>query len=483
MFIDYIIVAVVAAILYWFNYPIFQDVGKCPEGHFPPLKSLSIENIPEMLNSIEGECFFSENYDEATKQFAKLAQLAGGKISKMSIDDDLNTYVSVFEGSPDKFLVHISGTHGVEAYAGSAIQASILEYLRFSNIYSSETPEKNNLPTVIMIHALNPYGFKNNRRTNEDNIDLNRNFLTSDEFVFVKNRDPNLSYYLDLDHILNPTKKPTNSIFWNELLGFGDVLRAVFHHGTATIKRAMVSGNYHKQTGYGFGGFEYAKSTRNLMNLLIDELKIPQLAKKFVLIDVHTGLGPSGIDTLMYLTHNTTNETLINEVFPYDYDPSGLITGALKAPSPRQAMPNKISISLGGQASEYSRIKSAEEEEFNKNNDIKTQHIPKRSVEDAYSVSEGYDMTLGTIAEGFCEQLLAPGLSDENRVCVTQEFGTVPMIQVGKYAIDENYAHFWGNENEKNYYKKQLKGCFYVETKEWKRKIIYRGLKLFLQVI
>jgi hypothetical protein len=33
---------------------------------------------------------------------------------------------------------------------------------------------KNNLPTLVIVHAVNPVGFAKNRRVNEDNIDLNR---------------------------------------------------------------------------------------------------------------------------------------------------------------------------------------------------------------------------------------------------------------------------------------------------------------------
>ena len=74
---------------------------------------------------------------------------------------------------------------------------------------------------------------------------------------------------------------------------------------------------------------------------------------------------------------------------------------------------------------------------------------------------------------------------------------------VGKYAIDENYAHYYGTPrlvngkcialvfvnflslvqySEKAYYTSKFKDVFYVQTVEWKRKIVYRGLKLFVQV-
>ena len=62
-------------------------------------------------------------------------------------------------------FLHISGTHGAEAYAGSAIQIFLLE--RYAINLSKN--KSYNGPTIIFVHALNPYGMKYGRRFNEDN--------------------------------------------------------------------------------------------------------------------------------------------------------------------------------------------------------------------------------------------------------------------------------------------------------------------------
>ena len=36
---------------------------------------------------------------------------------------------------------------------------------------------------VVIVHAVNPYGFACGRRFNEDGVDLNRNVLSDDEFL------------------------------------------------------------------------------------------------------------------------------------------------------------------------------------------------------------------------------------------------------------------------------------------------------------
>ena len=68
-------------------------------------------------------------------------------------------------------VVIVSATHGVEGYAGSALQTR----------WMSERLD--HLPpgvAMVMVHALNPYGMSWVRRVNEDNVDLNRNFVDFD---------------------------------------------------------------------------------------------------------------------------------------------------------------------------------------------------------------------------------------------------------------------------------------------------------------
>ena len=68
----------------------------------------------------------------------------------------------------DSVLVIVSGTHGVEGFAGSALQRWWLDRS------ADARPEG---VRVTVVHALNPVGFSWVRRVNEDNVDLNRNFV------------------------------------------------------------------------------------------------------------------------------------------------------------------------------------------------------------------------------------------------------------------------------------------------------------------
>jgi Protein of unknown function (DUF2817) len=241
----------------------------------------------------EGECFFREDYNSARRLFLESAKAIGAEISFLPVYDKLGTDVAVVRGSDRLFVLHVSGVHGVEGFAGSSVQSAALQHL------ATIPPEQRaDFPTAVFVHALNPYGFANNRRVNEENVDLNRNFLTDDEFAFVLDRDPNYAGYVDLDNtgLMNPTSQPFSSRYTllNDAYSMGRMLYAVIRYGLLHLKRALVSGNYHKADGLGYGGTELAKSSLNLITL-VQEIGIPDGADQVVMVDVHTGLGPKGI--------------------------------------------------------------------------------------------------------------------------------------------------------------------------------------------
>mmetsp|Transcript_33245 Transcript_33245/g.63440 ORF Transcript_33245/g.63440 Transcript_33245/m.63440 type:complete len:691 (-) Transcript_33245:793-2865(-) len=115
-------------------------------------------------------------------------------------------------------IIHVSGTHGIEGYIGSAVQSRFLHELFLDNekrLTNNKNPRQNNaipssssndkvLRKVLLIHAVNPYGMRHHRRTNENNVDLNRNVLSDEMWSNVRKRDPNFVGYVDLDPMMNP---------------------------------------------------------------------------------------------------------------------------------------------------------------------------------------------------------------------------------------------------------------------------------------
>ena len=124
----------------------------------------------------DGECYFdnsfeagAEDYFVSRDKFIKLAKaMPNMEHYSLPIYNTLTTDVAIKKGTSDTVLLHISGTHGPEGFAGSSIQRSYL----YSGHRRSHKRGKAATATQIYVHALNPYGFAFNRRVNEDNIDL-----------------------------------------------------------------------------------------------------------------------------------------------------------------------------------------------------------------------------------------------------------------------------------------------------------------------
>jgi hypothetical protein len=389
--------------------------------------------------------FFSDDYFAARALFLRSAEKAGAELLSLPVFGTLVTDVAILRGigKPEKFLIHLSGIHGVEGYAGSAIQSLALDYISRHRKTDIENSERKNFPTIVFVHAVNPYGFANDRRVNEDNIDVNRNFLTEDEFAAAQARHPNYAGYVDLDNLINPKEQISSIYFLNDIYNALQTAYAVSRYGLMHIKRALVSGNYHKENGVGFGGKSQSQSVKNLINLVQGEwMGLAEAeVEEVILIDVHTGLGPSGVDTL----DSNNSPEVLQQNFPTEHNYGSPI--------------GDIGITGG----------------IHHNKSI------KGTAMDSDALS-GYDLTIG-MTSALCDNWLSQGTSRDKVTCITQEFGTVNLITVGKNMISENFAHFFGSKHDKDVYGKRYRDCFYVQTKLWKRNVARRGLIVILQAI
>eukprot|EP00189_Rhodosorus_marinus_P011052 CAMPEP_0184740430 /NCGR_PEP_ID=MMETSP0315-20130426/3459_1 /TAXON_ID=101924 /ORGANISM="Rhodosorus marinus, Strain UTEX LB 2760" /LENGTH=407 /DNA_ID=CAMNT_0027210113 /DNA_START=168 /DNA_END=1391 /DNA_ORIENTATION=- len=239
---------------------------------------------------------FSDNYNDARALFLESARAWGAdRLVSVPLDEQdragLIMDFAVKNGRSDRLLIHMGGTHGVEGFAGSAIQSA---FLRKSEAQPWD-PAKD--PTVIFVHAVNPYGFAALRRTNENNVDLNRNFLTDEQRSDRLSADPNEHGYEDFNWHLNPTYVPR---YFDPLSIAGVGLQRVWRGSKAT-RRALLTGTYHRKGGLWYGGERLELSNKLLPETLTSILGGANgLAKveKVILVDVHTGLGPSGYDTV-----------------------------------------------------------------------------------------------------------------------------------------------------------------------------------------
>lgn len=176
-------------------------------------------------------------------------------------------------------LLHIAGTHGVEAPVGAAIQREIQRGL------ASQISARDPKTAIVFLHCLNPWGMGMLRRTNEENIDLNRNSVYPPQ---QRSGEPALRSHLSA--VLHPQQEPGQLSFYLR------ALRTVVEHGFAAAQRAIVGGQYVDSKGLYFGGKHEAQELTLLQGWARTTLAH---AERVVIVDLHTGLGGWQHDALI----------------------------------------------------------------------------------------------------------------------------------------------------------------------------------------
>jgi len=172
-------------------------------------------------------------------------------------------------------MLHITGVHGVEAFAGSATQLALL----------AAPPSLPADGALVLLHVLNPYGMAWLRRANEHNVDLNRNFHSGND---IRTGAPPL--YKRLDSLLNPASPPARDAFALRLAAAG------MRHGVHAVRQAIAHGQHRYPRGLFYGGAELQPGPRLFIDWLRDRLG---MTDHVFAVDMHTGLGPHGEDTLL----------------------------------------------------------------------------------------------------------------------------------------------------------------------------------------
>ncbi|BAN46089.1 M14 family metallopeptidase [Metapseudomonas resinovorans] len=225
---------------------------------------------------------FSHDYAEARGKFLEICGQRGLAVESHlhplpGRDNEQLALDAAFSGRPDaaNLLVLSSGCHGIEGFCGSAVQID-----RLRDQAWAERCERDDL-AVLYLHALNPYGFSWWRRVNEDNVDLNRNFLDFDQ-PLADNPD----YRAVAPWLLQPG--PLNNL---RLLGYA------LRHGKMSLQAAISRGQHSDPHGLFFAGTRPTWSNTTLRGILREH---GQRCRRIAWIDVHTGLGPHGVGELIY---------------------------------------------------------------------------------------------------------------------------------------------------------------------------------------
>jgi hypothetical protein len=237
-----------------------------------------------------GRDAFSRSYAEARRKFLQAAADAGLAVEARphplpGLEGEALALDVARDGHPNaaKLLILSSACHGVEGYCGSGVQVAMLRDAAFRERAAAAGV------AVLYVHGLNPYGFSHLRRTTHENVDLNRNFHDFSAPLPVN------AAYRDLHPLLVPPEWPPGA----------DNMRAIGQYiasrGEKAYQAAISGGQYEYADGLFYGGRAPTWSNQALREVLRAH---GRRAGHIAWIDVHTGLGPSGVGERIYAGRN-----------------------------------------------------------------------------------------------------------------------------------------------------------------------------------
>ena len=282
--------------------------------------------------------YFSTTYTEARTKFLSAAEAAGAELAHHVLptcrgpgNGELACDVaSLGASNAESLLVLISGTHGVEGFCGSGCQVGYLA----DRLDQALSPKS----AVVLIHAINPFGFAWLRRVNEDGVDLNRNFhefsgpLPSSESYEALHdwlipsqwegeerakADAELQRYIAKKGLMALEAEIAGGQYTPELRyiakkGLG-VIQAEFTEGRSTpelreyiakrglraVQAEITGGQYTRPSGLFYGGTKETWSNQILRRIL--RSYVTAKIKRLAVIDFHTGLGEPGFGEPIYV--------------------------------------------------------------------------------------------------------------------------------------------------------------------------------------
>jgi len=243
--------------------------------------------IKAMTNSQANSRYFSGTYAEARAKFldaaaAREAQVQSHELPGLrgALGEMLAMDVArLGPADAKRLLIVSSGTHGPEGFCGSGCQVALLND---DELLARLADAKLGL---LLIHAVNPHGFSHLRRTNEDNIDLNRNHI---DFGQPLPANPG---YAEVDPLVLPATWPPTPADEEALAAY------IAKHGETAYRATATRGQYTTPDGVFYGGTAPSWSNRTVRAVLREHAAG---AKHIGWIDVHTGLGPYGHGEKIY---------------------------------------------------------------------------------------------------------------------------------------------------------------------------------------
>lgn len=223
---------------------------------------------------------FAQSYGQARDKFLAAAEAAGAELHAQrhplrGVQGEELAMDAGRLGAADAqaLLIVSSACHGVEGFCGSGIQVALL---RDADLLRAAAQAG---VALLFVHGLNPWGFSWWRRTTQENVDLNRNFVGFHVPLQV-NDD-----YLKLARALVPASWPPPLQAEQTIADF------IARHGMKAFQGAVSRGQHDDPQGLFYAGQGPTWSHVAWRHLLQDH---GRRCNRLALIDLHTGLGESG---------------------------------------------------------------------------------------------------------------------------------------------------------------------------------------------
>ena len=322
------------------------------------------------------------------------------------IDEEEDLYIDTIylpsQTEQKNLVVLTTGVHGIEGYIGS-----VMLDVFWQEIYPELDKENT---SVLVVANINPYGMKHHRRYNENNVDLNRNFILDwSNFDTTVNKD-----YPKVDKFLGPQKEMGNAL-WHEVGFYGSMAKEVVANGADSISNALLGGQYEYPQGVYYGGAKDEDSTTYVKDVFHWTLGDSNY-ENVVHIDVHSGYGPRYNMVIFNSVYETMNEAETKAMFGYDnvisYDSESFYA------------------TTGDTTDFYYRLKEQMESETT-----------------LFSTC----FEFGTIGDSFLDSIISM-----------------------KYTIEENQNHWYPTNNKvmNEIVKERYQELFYPTEKEWREKTV-----------
>jgi hypothetical protein len=230
--------------------------------------------------------YFGVDYGDARSRFLQRATAAGfalrehvHALQRGPAGETLATDVARYgpRDAPVTLLVS-SGTHGVEGFCGSGCQNALLDS-KLLRTWPADI-------AIVLVHAINPFGFAHLRRVNEDNVDCNRNFVRHGKLPFNKAYDEVHPWLVPADWE-GPAKRAADEAMY----------RFIAERGQRAFQAAVSEGQYDHADGLFYGGTAPVWSNGTWRGIVRDEAGG---SAEVIAIDLHTGLGPSGVGEAIF---------------------------------------------------------------------------------------------------------------------------------------------------------------------------------------